>query len=274
MKISDNSMTIELPNKIENFNFFTKEPFVIFYQNNFIKPDVYNKFAIDVDNFIKENNLKDTTNSRKKLKIEGLSSFYKYHINKDSLVTNFFRLLYSNKFYEWFKTTHLIFYKEGIFGSVFPRNNFQQFLFKGINFFGKKFFSKKFFSIHSLSVEFADMEKGSCLTPHTDSSHKRMALVLYVPSPSINIDEIKEKNWGTVFWKPKQQNLKKKSWKSHHQDLNEFQKDYEVAIKVPYKANSINGFIKGDNSWHSVDRNQLLETRRAIVINIFDYSSS
>ena len=75
----------------------------------------------------------------------------------------------------------------------------------------------------------------------------------------------------------KSPNQKKTTWQTTHQNkdnINEFLESYEVAVKVPYKANSINGFIKNDNSWHSVDLNKLPQPRRAIVINIFEYSST
>ena len=278
MKISEGILSLNLPDKLSNFTFFTKDPYAIFYQNNFINEDAYNKFADDVEIFIKSNNLqKSHTNSKKKIKIDGIHNIFNYKIEKSSLINNFLKILYSKEFYNWFKKTHLIFYGEGIFGSVLPKSKFQNSLLKAINFFGKKIFKKKFFSIHSLSVEFSDIEKGALINPHTDSFKKRMALVFYVPSPSITIDEFKKNSWGTVFWKVKSPNQKKTTWQTTHQNkdnINEFLESYEVAVKVPYKANSINGFIKNDNSWHSVDLNKLPQPRRAIVINIFEYSST
>ena len=68
-----------------------------------------------------------------------------------------------------------------------------------------------------------------------------MALVFYVPSPSITIDEFK-KNIGEQFLKVKSPNQKKTTWQTTHQNkdnINEFLESYEVAVKVPYKANSI-----------------------------------
>ena len=67
MKISEGILSLNLPDKLSNFTFFTKEPYAIFYQNNFINEDAYNKFADDVEIFIKSNNLqKAHTNSKKK----------------------------------------------------------------------------------------------------------------------------------------------------------------------------------------------------------------
>jgi hypothetical protein len=278
MKFSNRSLSISLADKLVSSSFFTKKPFVIFYQENFVDSKIYDRFALDVDNFVKNNVLiKANKNSKKKIKIESLSSLSKYEITKSSLINDFAKILYSKKFYNWFKETHLPFYGQGIFGSILIKNKFQKFLFKAINFFGRKIFKKKFFSTHFLTIEFSDMEKGDYLTPHTDSFSKRMALVFYVPPPSVDIDIEKEKNWGTVFWGAKNINKVISSWSTNHQTedkINSFLETNKVAVKVPYKPNSVNGFIKNDISWHSVDKNTSSDPRRAIVINIFEYNSA
>ena len=143
MKISDGILSLNLPDKLSNFTFFTKEPYAIFYQNNFISEDVYKKFADDVEIFINNNNLqKAHTNSKKKIKIDGKQNISNFKIEKSSLINNFLTTLYSKKFYNWFKKTHLIFYGEGIFGS-FQKVNFKTRYLKQLTFL-KKIFKKIF----------------------------------------------------------------------------------------------------------------------------------
>ena len=41
-----------------------------------------------------------------------------------------------------------------------------------------------------------------------------------------------------------------------------------------YTENSVNGFIKNDVSWHSVEKNKFSSPRRAIVVNFYEQNST
>lgn len=55
MKFSNRSLSISVADKLVNSSFFTKNPFIIFYQENFVDSKIYDRFALDVDNFVKNN---------------------------------------------------------------------------------------------------------------------------------------------------------------------------------------------------------------------------
>lgn len=275
LKLKNKNIILNLPKSLSDSSFYTSEPFIIFSQENFIENDIYPKFSADLDNFMKTIELKKKNKLfKKKFKVDQFTdSFFR----KNIYVRDFVEIIYSKRFINWFIETHIPFYGQGIFGTCFPVSNTSKFLLKTLNYIGKKIFKKKFFSIYSISVEFSDLEYGASINPHTDSFHKRMALVLYVPPPSIQLDNEKKKSWGTIFWRAKKKDTEIRSWKSNTQnesDLVSFEENYEVAKKMVYTENSVNGFIKNDVSWHSVEKNKFSSPRRAIVVNFYEQNST
>jgi len=103
-----------------------------------------------------------------------------------------------------------------------------------------------------------------------------MALVFY--TPFIETTKDMESQWGTTFWQAKSGQKPLRSWTSSHKleekELEDFLNKNEVVKSVDYKPNRVNGFIKSDLSWHSVEKNVFAENRVAIVININDIAST
>lgn len=115
------------------------------------------------------------------------------------------------------------------------------------------------------------MKKNSYLPPHTDHHSKRLSFVFYIPNNTIKLTQKLKKELGTVFWEPKKQSISLKSFKSTFlkgNELNKFYKNYKPILKTSYEPNKIVGFIKSDNSWHSVEKIKSDYDRRNLVINV------
>ena len=79
---------------------------------------------------------------------------------------------------------------------------------------------------------------------------------------------------GTVFWKPKSSSLN--PLKRFNCALLEgiekekFYQDYQPFHIATYEENKFVGFIKSDNTWHTVEPFNFDYDRRAIVINVWE----
>ena len=128
---------------------------------------------------------------------------------------------------------------------------------------------KKFFRKVSVEAHFTIQRKGEHLHLHTDAKSKLLSMIFYFADENTNIP-----NSGTEFWKCNKNSNLWKNWENKHitnkDELNKFKLDNEVFFKSIFEKNKLVGFIKTDNSWHSVlDHNiQEGEVRRAFVINI------
>tara|TARA_Y200000002_G_scaffold131739_1_gene108574 strand:- start:60934 stop:61812 length:879 start_codon:yes stop_codon:yes gene_type:complete len=273
MKINSGNISIYLPNKLKDSSYYSEKPFVVFSNDNFIDKSIYLEFISEIKALFKEADWEKGATGKKRFKYDP------YNINDNDLnetILNFINIFSTKEFKQWFRQTHECFYDVGLLGSFFPKLNFIKKLLKIINLISRKLFKLKAFNIYSTQVEFSKIGPGASISPHTDSFTKRMALVFYTPLSELNQDMIK--SWGTTFWQAKPGLKPLKSWFSNHKidqkELRNFYDENEVFTSIDYEANKINGFIKSDLSWHSVEKNNYEENRVAIVINIHDTAST
>ena len=272
MKIINGNITVNLPRKLENSDFYTNKPFVFFYSDNFIEISLYENFIIELKNLFENANWEKDASGKKRFKFDP-NNLNNYKLNKT--ISDFIGIFSTKDFRSWFKQTHEKFYDIGFLGSIFPKRNLTKLLLKIINKTTRTLFGLKAFNVYSTQVEFSKLGPGASIPPHTDSFTKRMALVFYTPLSSLT-DEISAR-WGTVFWQARKDQHPTKSWKSNSkigdEELKDFLANNEIAKSISYTPNKINGFIKSDISWHSVEKNNYSENRVAIVINIHDIAS-
>ncbi len=274
MKIKNNSVTINLPSpELKLSEFYSEKPFIIFYNDNFIEPDIYDHFILKMKYLFNDQKWSEDATGKKR---------FKFDVNRrkikglDEMISDFVGIFGTKEFKGWFKQTHECFYNKGIFGSVFPKYKIEKLILKIINKISRKIFKLKAFNVYTAQVEFSKLPSGASLVPHTDSYTKRMALVFYTPFTKTTREMTKK--WGTTFWKAKTGQMPIRSWLSNHQlnnqELKNFFNKNEVLKSIDYKSNRVNGFIKNDLSWHSVEKNTLNEDRVAVVINIHDIAST
>lgn len=128
------------------------------------------------------------------------------------------------------------------------------------------------YSLYFAEVEFSSIAKGRSIPPHTDDSTKRLSFVLYLGGRDLNDSEADA--LGTRFFRGKGN---KSAWSRYDSGLLaagevvEFFEEHTELVVVPFRPNTVAGFIKSDVSWHSVNANPLEYDRRAIVINMFEY---
>lgn len=273
MKITNGNISVYLPTELHNSDYYEEYPFVVFSCDNFIDKSNYLEFITQMKILFDSADWDKGATGKKRFKYDP-EMVEDYDLNP--IISDFVGIFKTTEFRNWFKKTHERFYDIGLFGSIFPKNKFLKKILGIINKISRKFFNSKAFNIYTTQVEFSKIGEGASIAPHTDSFNKRMALVFYTPF----IDPTPEmiSNWGTTFWKAKDGEQTLSSWVSSHklkeEELKEFYDKNEVSSTISYKANKINGFIKSDLSWHSVERNNLKENRVAIVININDIAST
>lgn len=124
-----------------------------------------------------------------------------------------------------------------------------------------------------IRFQFSLMPPGAFIVPHTDSPDKFITLCFYIP------DEDQEGNaeLGTNFFKPNSEEAKHLNWSNTHLKLGSaeyesFMNDHSILLRPSYTSKEIVGFIKNENSWHSVDAVKLPvgESRKSLNIN-FNY---
>ena len=189
-------------------------------------------------------------------------------------VQSFCRLFRTREFRSWFTATHEAYFEVGKLKSRFPRSQFSMFLARALNYLFRNTFGTKLWNVYSSSVEFSFLPQGGAVPPHTDAFQKRLALVFYTPFNAVT--ETMRSSWGTEFWRARSGCQLERSWHTATKvgsDFESFAREHEVFLKVPYEANSVCGFVKSDQSWHSVSANPLPEHRIALVINVWDLTA-
>lgn len=274
IKIKNNSISINLPTpKLNMSEYYTEKPFVIFSNGDFIDKNIYGYFISKMKSLFEDKNWQEGETGRKRFKFD--VNHNKDH-KLDKVISDFIGIFRTKEFRYWFKQTHEPFYNVGFFGSAFPKYKIVEFILRVINKISRKVFKSKAFNIYKTQVEFSKLDLGASIAPHTDSYTKRMALVFYTPfiEPTKDMAD----KWGTTFWQAKSGQKPLRSWTSNHklkeQELKNFFNKNEIVKSVYYEPNRVNGFIKSDLSWHSVEKNIFNENRVAIVINIHDIAST
>lgn len=273
MKIKNGIIAVNLPDKLEDSDFFLNDPFIVFSNQEFIDHSTYQDFILQMISLYNNSEWETDATGKKRFKFDP-NNFQKHKLNK--IIADFIGIFNTKDFQKWFRKTHEPFYKNGILGSFFPKYKVTRFLLNLLNLVSRKFFKTKLFNVYTTQVEFSQLSQGASIAPHTDSLTKRMALVFYTPFNKLTEGMID--NWGTTFWKVKPGQKPFRSWLSNHQlkesELNDFYARNEIVASVDYEPNRINGFIKNDLSWHSVKKNEYEQSRVAIVINIHDIASN
>jgi len=275
IKIQHGNLSINLPVSLRSFDFYASNPFVVFSKSEFMDPKNYLDFVNELDDFMEDIHLKTDHSGKQKLSFKARLGL---HNKKFPLINSFIQLFNTKKFNNWFRLTHAPYYFPKRSIVVFPQSNFALQFYKLVDRFFH-FINPMFNYLHILhtSIEFSEIPPGAGIPPHKDSLTKRLAFVFYVPKN--NIDERLEKALGTNFWKRKDgKEIENESWHSEHKlssdDQMLFEENYTKYCVVPYKSNSISGFIKSSNSWHSVDPNNSNQNRRAIVINVWSINTN
>jgi len=273
MKITNGKIVVNLPSKLRESDLFKDDPFVIFSCDNFLDGKCYFDFIKQMQSLYENADFEKDATGKKRFKFEP-NKAEEYRVNK--IITDFIGVFKTLKFRNWFKKTHEPFFDIGFLGSVFPKSRIVEIILRIINGVSRTLFRRKAFNVYHTSIEFSKIGRGASIAPHTDSYAKRMALVFYTPFNEPTRDMVTK--WGTQFWKSKPGRKPLRSWASSHklenQELEKFHNENEVFASIEYKANKVNGFIKNDLSWHSVEKNIYNEERVAIVINVYDIAAS
>jgi hypothetical protein len=261
--LETNMLTVNLPDRLEESTFFTKDPFVIFEIDNFIDNDFYQLLVSDLKSRQEFDRVFSQKGNKKKFSLGG------HNIDKyeDCPFKTFSEYFLSQTFFDWFVTTHLpSFPQSGRPYHVYNTNDPEFIEMKSSNVQ-----LEAPFTFYNTEVHYSLIEGGGFIPPHTDSPKKRLSIVFYVPDGPVSDDM--EEVLGTVFYREKRG---KKLWKRFKSGLlnekatTEFLDNHEVSHTTKFQMNKCAGFIKSDISWHAVKPNPYDYDRRAIVINILE----
>lgn len=139
MILKKNKLQVFLPDNLDEFELYKDKPFTIFENKNFLDLMSYKKLTEEI---YKHNDLSlifDSDSKKKAKLIDGSNVNGLTHAPLKDLSL----VLLSNVFFDWFKRTHLIFFKRGIL-NIFI-NNPRNFFFKIL---------KKIFDITKIPVFF------------------------------------------------------------------------------------------------------------------------
>jgi hypothetical protein len=261
------TVEISLPDALRNSSTFVDDPFIVYVQKNFMEQTAYDQLISELEESFTTLDFLGTS-EKKWFRIE---SHRRPPRTLGKTIVSFCEAFSTAEFRKWFIETHEVFFERGKLASRFPSSRLSMFLTRALNYVTRTLFGLKLWNIYATSVELSFLPTGGSVPPHTDASQKRMALVFFTPFKPVS--EIMRAEWGTEFWRAKSGIAGELSWHTNTKigaDYKDFLRKHEVFLKVPYEANSICGFIKGDRSWHSVRPNALEDDRIAVVINIWD----
>lgn len=263
-----NTVEMFLPDRLEEASIFVNEPFIIYAQKGFLEQTAYHRLVSELKAAYADLVFSQSGEKKMWFRIE---THRKRPKELGKTVLSFCESFSTPEFRKWFIETHEVFFGRGKLSSRFPSSRLTMFLTRALNYLTRRLFGVKLWNIYATSIELSYLPKGGAVPPHTDASQKRMALVFFTPFEPVS--EMMRAEWGTEFWEAKDGFPGELSWHTNTKigsDFEDFAHQHEVFLKIPYEANSICGFIKGDQSWHSVRPNPLEEDRIAIVINTWD----
>jgi hypothetical protein len=191
-------------------------------------------------------------------------NFGKYGIKDDQIKGNhelqdFKNIIFSKLFFNFFT-------KKFFFTNAFSQNNLLRtikYLRKPVRYDEKNYLTDFLFSKLKVSCQFSFIKNMGGIKPHVDSQTKYLSLMLYFPDKKYNDHE-----YGTTFWESKIQS----HTGAHVVDDNEllnFKKNAKVLYKTPFISNVLWGFVRNNNSWHSVEPINIDDNyvRKSININ-------
>ena len=254
-------MKFNLPNQLEEADKFVQNPFVIFEIHNFMDDSDYDALVKEIK-YCDEYNYIEGTGGKKK------TAYTRSDLGQIELpqFKKFVTEITSRAFFQWFKKTHLPYFKRGLLTICVskPKNIFFR-IARRIN----RILSSPL-SFYYIEVENSVIMKGASISPHTDSYLKRLSLVFYLPERAL--PEQMRIDLGTIFYGIKSGGQKWSRFQTKFLTKNEtteFLKSYQQAYISQFQPNVCAGFIKNDISWHSVAENKYDDYgRKVLVINV------
>ena len=251
---------------MSKIDFIHKKPVYIFKQENFLNLDLYNNLKYSFKNF-DHNKLKKGNDG--KFSLDSKSEYYNQLLNSDNSMKKFHDLVFSKPFFNFF-------YKNLYFKYLFSQKDdffrVLKYLRLGkLDLNGKKNIFDFLFSKISINISYSLINNNGLILPHTDSLRKFLSLMIYFPEfDDSNEDKklfLNEKDYGTTFW-----NSSIKNFNNEHisnEKKNEFIKKSEIFYTTPFEQNVLYGFIRNNNSWHSVEPKEISKDyiRKSININ-------
>jgi len=202
--------------------------------------------------------------SKNQLRLD--KNFGKYGISSnqtkdDDGLQGFKNIIFSKSFFNFFT-------KKFYFNIAFYQNNLLRklkYLRKATVYSEKNYLPDFLFSKLRVSYQLSFIKNMGGIKPHVDSQTKYLSLMLYFPDKKYNDYE-----YGTTFW---DSNIQSHSG-AHIEDGNElinFKKNSKILYKTPFVSNVLWGFIRNNQSWHSVEPINVSDEyiRKSININFF-----
>jgi len=175
-------------------------------------------------------------------------NFGKYHIKNDQIEDNnelkdFKNIIFSKLFFNFF--TEKFFFTNAFFQKNLLRTI--KYLRKPVSYDEKKYLPNFLFSKLKVSYQFSFIKNMGGIKPHVDAQTKYLSLMLYFPDKKYNDYE-----YGTTFWDSDIQSYTG----AHIENVNEasnFKKNAKILYKTPFVSNVLWGFVRNNQSWHSVE---------------------
>lgn len=249
----------------KNIEFISKKPFTLFKVNNFFSHNFYKKLDNNFPDLknLNLNNLDDFKN--KKFAFDTSSSVHKSKINSNSSFLEFEKIIFSEEFFKFFYKTFYFDFLKSRFNKPLHIIKLLKYpkIVKDINKNGLFHIITPFNKI-KVEIQYSYILNGGKIVPHTDSGEKLLSLMLYFPLK--NYDYEKQKQLGTTFW-----TSSFKNFDNYHQYNDKNIKDIKLFHKTQFQPNILYGFVKNQDSWHSVEQINISENfiRRSININFY-----
>ena len=241
--------------------YIAKKPFYIFKIKNFFNYAFYTNLKNSIPKIEDFSELLDGNNNKYSIDDDNLEH-QKNFLKNNNTIKKFSRIVRSENFFDLFKNQlNFPFLKSRIKDPISFLKVLRPYKYN----FSDKFFFDTFYCKVKSKIQYSYIKNSGKISPHTDGTNKLLSLMLYFPDGEKN-----EENVGTVFWKSKLKNFENK----HRDTKDELKNFYSNSKKIfitPFEENTLYGFIKSSNSWHSVEKININEKyiRKSININFF-----
>jgi hypothetical protein len=175
-------------------------------------------------------------------------NFGKYGIKDDQIKNNdelqdFKNIIFSKLFFNFF--TKKFFFTNALFQNNLLRTI--KYLRKPVRYDEKNYLPDFLFSKLKVSCQFSFIKNLGGIKPHVDSQTKYLSLMLYFPDKKYNDYE-----YGTTFWDSDMQSYTGAHIENDNEASN-FKKNAKILYKTPFVSNVLWGFVRNNESWHSVE---------------------
>ena len=256
-----------LPGKINDSDIFISKLFCIFEIENIFDLEFYDNLKLEFP--VDESLFKTFDIGKKNFLNNENKKFYKFikrNINYLKLYNYFNNPKTFKKIFNLLKSEIIKIEERKKINNVFLVSTNNKFIIKTLKFFFGLFNIK----IVKLGFEFSII-KNDCYIPlHTDKMNKLISLMIYIPENNNTENEI---NWGTCFYKIKNNNQNIKLWDStfmNEEDSQKYHRYIEKFYQSPFTKNKLVGFLKSNNSFHKIEKiKQKDAIRKSININYY-----